>query len=63
METFTETDSKVAGGRGELRMRLPLELIIMILEALAASSEQSELMYLRTVSSEYPVHYPGRLRN
>lgn len=45
------TASETAAVRKGLDVRLPVELLWMIIEMLAASSEPFELMYLREVNS------------
>ena len=52
MNTVNYKSGKAAEVRREVGMRLPLELIFIILECIAASSEQRDLMYLRLVSSK-----------
>lgn len=52
MERTNVTSNRLAGVQAKQRMRLPLEIMIMILEGIAASSEQRDLMYLRLVNSE-----------
>ena len=52
MSPSPEDIERAVENGGGLGMRLPLELVEMVIEAVAASSEQSELTYLRLVSSE-----------
>lgn len=51
MATSEETAGRTAVVCDRRDVRLPVEVLWMIVETLAASSEQFELMYLRKVNS------------